>query len=282
MTDLLERSDPGAAPAPPRATVLRAQGLGVAALQWGGAGPPVVLLHGLIGSAAYWEPTAVRLAAAGRRVVALDLPGHGGSDALPGGFELERACALIAAALGALGVERPALVGHSLGAAVAAHYAADRPVRALVLASPVGVLPLRVEGARWELPLGRLVAGRLARPCCAVGPLRRLVFRHVVGMARLERLSAAQARELMAAAALAAASVPGYLPALRSLDIGPALERLPVAPAVVYGERDGVGAASGRLIAARAGVRPVVLPDTGHMPMIEAPYAFTAALAESV
>jgi len=51
-------------------------------LDWGGAaGPGVVLVHGLSASAWAWTAVARRVAAAGRRTVAMDLRGHGLSDA---------------------------------------------------------------------------------------------------------------------------------------------------------------------------------------------------------
>jgi pimeloyl-ACP methyl ester carboxylesterase len=146
----------------------------------------------------------------------------------------------------------------------------------------VGVLPLRVSSATWALPIGRGLARALPAPCCRLEPLRRLVFGWFVGMARLERLSPAQARELLRAAHAAAPAVPSYLPALRTLDVSEQAARVHAPALVVYGERDAVAAANAPLLAERLGGRLVALPDTGHMPMIEAPYAFTAALAEAV
>src|SRR4051794_2329895 len=144
------------------AHTLEVDGVRVGVREWG-SGPPVVLLHGFIGSGAYWDATARRLGRT-RRVVAVDLPGHGASGPLEP-FTRTGASALLARALARLGVAAPALVGHSLGAALAIVHAAANPVRGLVLASPVGIVPLRVSSARWALPLGRLLAGRLEGPC---------------------------------------------------------------------------------------------------------------------
>src|SRR5512141_541282 len=60
---------------------LRHGGSGVRYLV-GGAGPPLVLVHGLGGAASNWLRIAPALAA-GRRVIVPELPGHGGSGALP-------------------------------------------------------------------------------------------------------------------------------------------------------------------------------------------------------
>ncbi|MGQ9928168.1 MAG: alpha/beta fold hydrolase [Chloroflexaceae bacterium] len=52
-------------------------------LDWGGAGPPALLLHGITSSAATFWRVAPALRAAGHRVIALDMPGHGESDVSP-------------------------------------------------------------------------------------------------------------------------------------------------------------------------------------------------------
>jgi pimeloyl-ACP methyl ester carboxylesterase len=276
MTSMTQR-----APAAPRerSHTLDVDGVAVGVREWG-SGPPVVLLHGFIGSAAYWDGTARRLARS-RRVIAVDLPGHGASAPLEP-FTLDGASALLARTPARIGADAPALVGHSLGAALAVVHAAANPVRGLVLASPVGLLPLRVAHARWALPVGQLLARRLEWPCCTFAPLRRLAFGWFVGMARLERLSPAHARELLRAAEQASPAVRGYLPALRELDVSAEVSRVRAPVLVVYGERDGVAAGNAALLTERLGARLVVLPETGHMPMIEAPHAFTAALREIV
>ena len=68
-----------------------ASGLSVRALEAGEPGaPPLLLLHGWGVSAYLWRHNLLPLAEGGRHVVAVDLPGHGQSDApeLPGGYTL--------------------------------------------------------------------------------------------------------------------------------------------------------------------------------------------------
>jgi pimeloyl-ACP methyl ester carboxylesterase len=248
----------------------------------GGAGPPVVLLHGFIGACDYWSPVARRLAER-RRVLALDLPGHGRS-ALLAPFAFAGCADLLARAVAAIGVEQPpALVGHSLGAALAVSWAARHAVSSLALVSPVGASPLRVDRARWALPLGRVLAGAPLRGLCAHSRLaRRLVFGWFVGMSRLDRLDAATARALLAGAAAAAPAVPGYLPAIGALDVRPDLGAVRVPALVAWGEHDRVGARDGRTLAGALAARTLELDGVGHMPMLEDPDRLAGALAAFV
>jgi esterase len=80
-------------------------------------GPPVAILHGLFGAARNWTTLARRLAAR-RRVVALDLRNHGNSPWADTMSYLEMADD-VRATLRALGIDRYALIGHSMGGKVA-------------------------------------------------------------------------------------------------------------------------------------------------------------------
>ena len=99
-------------------------------LDWGGRGEPgVLLIHGLSNSAWSWAPVARRLVAR-RRVVAMDLRGHGLSDAPTGAYGAQDLAAdVIAAAEGsgllAAADSRVVLAGHGFGAIVAAWAAAE-------------------------------------------------------------------------------------------------------------------------------------------------------------
>src|SRR5919198_5327203 len=140
----------------------------------GGAGDPVVLLHGLGGSAANWALVADSLVGS-LRVVAFDLPGHGGSDPLPRDAGVDEYADAVAAAIAAR-VEGPALVaGHSFGGQIALRLAERNPglVRALLLVVSSGVasLPRRTAMAgqitsvirprRWVAPFAARFAERV-------------------------------------------------------------------------------------------------------------------------
>ncbi|WP_437311938.1 alpha/beta fold hydrolase [Sorangium sp. So ce388] len=101
---------------------------------------PVVLVHGMVGHAGFWE-APLSHAAGRRRAIAMDLRGHGASEAPPDADYAPPACAAdVLAVLDALGLERVALVGHSFGTLVAIAAASAHPDRIarLVLADPPG------------------------------------------------------------------------------------------------------------------------------------------------
>jgi pimeloyl-ACP methyl ester carboxylesterase len=95
----------------------------------------MVLLHGLASASHIWNLVAPRLAAQGHSVTALDQRGHGESEKPDSGYDFATIVADDHAALQALEIERPVIVGHSWGAAVALHYAVTYPeqVSSLVL-----------------------------------------------------------------------------------------------------------------------------------------------------
>lgn len=106
--------------------------------------PPVVFIHGLYGSTFVWRRNADAFAEAGFRVVLFDRPGAGLSEK-PADFNYSHAnnADFIAHLLDALQIERAAVVGHSAGGSVAAHFAALYPGR---LSQLVLVAPALVSG----------------------------------------------------------------------------------------------------------------------------------------
>ncbi len=108
-------------------------------VQQAGAGPDVVLIHGLTGDLSIWYLCrAMTELAAARRVTAYDLRGHGYSAVPPTGYTSADQASDLLGLLDALGIERAALVGHSFGAVIALHAAVLAPgrVESLVLSDP--------------------------------------------------------------------------------------------------------------------------------------------------
>src|SRR5262245_24802423 len=109
-----------------------------------GDGPPLVLVHGSGMAASTWAPLLPHLA--GRRVLAVDLPGFGLSDPYDyGGRSLRRhAVAQVRSLLDALGLARADLVGTSLGAMWTLNFAQahpDRAARVVAVGVPAVALP---------------------------------------------------------------------------------------------------------------------------------------------
>src|ERR1700722_7466455 len=109
-----------------------------------GAGPPLVLLHPLGADRRVWDPIAGSLGAT-HEGIAVDLPGFGQSPPLQRTTPTPRALAdAVAALLGELGIERPHVVGNSLGGWVALE---------LALAGGAGRITAIAAAGLWSAPL---------------------------------------------------------------------------------------------------------------------------------
>ncbi|WP_049793324.1 alpha/beta fold hydrolase [Conexibacter woesei] len=252
-----------------------------------GAGPPMLFVHGLSGCWQNWLEQ-LPVFAASHRVIAVDLPGFGDSElperepSIPGYARfLDRLC-------DRLGVAEPAVVvGNSMGGFVAAELAIAVPERVerLVLVSAAGISSDRVQ----RRPV--LTTARAIALVTAWGASRHEAFARRPGLRRValsfvarhpERMPAPLAFELMRGSGR-----PGFLPALDALLGYPLRERLPQVACptlIVWGEDDRVipvkdASRFERLI---PGARKVVLPDTGHVAMLERPVVFNGLLRSFV
>jgi pimeloyl-ACP methyl ester carboxylesterase len=125
-------------------------GVSTAVLE-GGAGPPLVLLHGGIGTGGvYWAPVMSRLAESHRLVIP-DVPGLGESEPFVG-MDAMAFAEWFAALLEGTCEEKPTLIAHSLLGGLAARFASHRTdlLRGLVLYGSPGI-------GRYRIPLGLLV-----------------------------------------------------------------------------------------------------------------------------
>jgi pimeloyl-ACP methyl ester carboxylesterase len=115
-----------------------------------GAGREVVLIHGASGSVRDFNAGFMQRLAEHYRVIAVDRPGFGWSDASPHGHSIHEDARLIRGAVAALGATRPIVLGHSYGGAVALAWAVDAPetLSALVM--------LSAPSHPWDTPLDRL------------------------------------------------------------------------------------------------------------------------------
>jgi pimeloyl-ACP methyl ester carboxylesterase len=242
-----------------------------------------VLLHGLAERRQVFA-WLVPLLAPHLRLVAIDLPGFGGSPPLAGGgFELAAVCGRVEAAIAELGLERPALLGHSLGGGVAVRYASERPgaLRALTLIAPAGLIATGAVRSSWRRPRTHAVGRRVIRaitPLVASRPgLRRRAFARVVGDS--SSIDRALARELLLGAAQGR-STPAAGIEIVYAGLRDRIALLTLPTLVVWGGRDHVVSPHyGELLReALPDGRLLFLPETGHVPMCEEPEAVASAV----
>lgn len=246
-----------------------------------GEGPPLVLLHGVGDNALDWRWVMPALARA-HRVYAPDLPGSGGSarsvdaDYSPAFFER-----FVAAFLDALGVERAAVVGNSLGGLAALRLALAEPERVAALGLLAGAgLGRRVSPALRSLALpgyGRLAVAWGKRPPGAAqralgragllfGSPRGIPAKWLEEQYRLARLSGFLESQL--------ATVRAQVGLRGQREI--VLARLPslrVPTLVVWGERDRVlpPAQAREAISRIPDGSLELIPACGHLPQVERP-----------
>lgn len=236
-----------------------------------GRGNPIVMLHGLMDSAAGWDPFAESLS---RPTIAFDLPGFGESSAIDHGLEEWRKYLIWA--LKKLDVGDCFLIGHSLGGAVASVIAGSRPkqTRGLLLIAPAGYGPVPLAQflgrPEVELVLSRTAPGAMSfRPL--VKETYRRLFTNNVALAEplLERLVTTRVT-----------MVPGIrqgMSILRRYSKKP-FEEIPYPGpvAVLTGERDRL-VPPGRTLKGVNRVFPqaeaTVLEGIGHHPQAECPEA---------
>jgi pimeloyl-ACP methyl ester carboxylesterase len=247
-----------------------------------GAGAPLVLLHPIGLSRRAWDPVLPALA---QRfdVVAVDLPGHGESELLPGEPTPAAVAASVASFLDSLGITTPHVAGNSFGGWVALELAGMRPVASLALLSPAGLWPGRtplynrisLRSTHWLTRragglLSRLVASRLGRVLILtqthgrpgrVDPeyarMEIRVFGTSVGFDAT--MTAARDRNYRAGSSLGA----------------------PVT--VAFGSRDRILLRASRHVEQLPpGTQVMSLPGLGHVPMPEDPDAVVAFISKAV
>ena len=95
-------------------------------IQWGEHGQPIVCVHGITANAFFFQSLADGLSA-DYQVFAYDLRGRGDSDKPEDGYSVPIHAADLAALIDELRLERPIIIGHSLGALIALYFAAHYP-----------------------------------------------------------------------------------------------------------------------------------------------------------
>jgi pimeloyl-ACP methyl ester carboxylesterase len=257
----------------------------------GGEGPTLLLIHGIGGDWRTWEPVLEGLARQ-HRVVAPDLPGHGGSAKGAGDYSLGALASALRDLGGALGIERATVIGHSLGGGIAMQFSYQFPERCerLVLVSSGGLGPdvglaLRLAtlpGSELFLSLTAPAARSLINLAAgAEGALRIRPSAHVEFYART--FAALADRETRAA----------FLGTLRGVvgtrgQLVDARDRLYLAQhmptLIAWGEGDAVLPVDHAHAAQEAmpGSRLEIFQDAGHLPQLDDPQRFVDVVEDFV
>jgi pimeloyl-ACP methyl ester carboxylesterase len=246
----------------------------------GGSGEPLLLIHGVGSQWQVWAPVLHALERE-RDVIAIDLPGFGGSPSLPIGVA-PNATALADAVEGfmdELGLERPVIGGNSLGGWIALELATRDRARAVVAVSPAGF----AEG--WERAAGRfqlMSAWRGARMSALTEWMARrprgraLAYASMMGRPRTIPVPAALEASRNLAESVSFENAVATLTRERFRDG----DRVRVPVTLVWGTRDRVLFPWQRKRALRElpDARHVPLPGAGHVPMWDDPQTIAREL----
>jgi 3-oxoadipate enol-lactonase len=239
-----------------------------------GNGPTLLCLHGVGGCAHWFRGLAHRLQDR-FRVLALDMPGTGVNREGHAPFTIERATDALAQWLAALETPPVALLGHSMGTIIGLRLAARMRLRSLLC---VGGLPA-------VTPANHKRLSERAALIRAQG-MAGLAWRVAEGNFSKSTLSQRPEIAALFGRLWESQSAETYLEGLDSLlaaDAGPFLAHAAMPCLVLRGAEDGYAPAeeSRRFAAALPGpVRFVELEGCAHMPFLEAPEAFAAAIAD--
>ena len=231
----------------------------------GSTGAPLLLVHGAGGTHRHW-PAALR-ELPGRRVMALDLPGHGRSPG-PGEKSVAAFAARVVALLDALEVRTAVVAGHSMGGAIALTLALQAPAR-------VAGLVLVGTGARLRVTTAVLTT--TADPALLAQAARGMI----------EWSFAPGASEALLGPCVEGllANAPGVahddFAACNAFDVMPRLGEVAVPALVICGEEDRLTPPkySEFLRAGLRGARLLRIPGAGHMVMLEKPEPVARAVS---
>jgi pimeloyl-ACP methyl ester carboxylesterase len=241
-----------------------------------GNGEPLLLIHGLGGSARVWAPV-VDLLAPERDTIALDMPGFGDAAPLPDGVEASpvNLAAALREACEELGVERPHVAGNSLGGWVGLEMGRAGWATSVTALSPAGLWQRalgnrRVDTRRWARRLRPLIsmASRTRRG-------REAML--ATSFARPDRIPATEGRDLILGW-IDSSGYDGANRAMRTYVFDP--EGYPKIPVTLaWGQLD-------RVVdppwpeRRPAGARYLVLPGVGHTPTWDDPELIARTLLE--
>jgi len=237
--------------------------------------PAVVFIHGIGGSARVWAPQVESFAAAGFAPVALDLPGYGARPPVEA-MDFDVLAADVEAAIDQRGLIRPILVGHSMGGMVAQTALRRRPdgysAAVLVCSSPA----FGNAGGEFQK---KFVADRLG-PLDAGKTMADLAPKMVDRMIGPSADAAGRAHAVEVMSAVPAETYRAAVRCLVGFDERANLGTIAVPVLCLAGDKDpnAPAAVVERMASKIPGARYACLAGVGHLPNLEAPAAFDAAI----
>ncbi len=243
----------------------------------GSAQTPLLFVHGLAGNVSHWVEVAPAFTAS-RRVLAVDLPGHGETERTPGRYSIDNYVRHVTGLLDSLQIERAHIVGHSMGGMVSLASAISAPDRiaSAVLVNPAGM---------GRLPAWARVGGRFVIRKSVLDRILPRVWKHGI-LANVFFQKNAQTRAFintvesthdMSQAHELVKDISTLMHDLRhdllERDYATLLGSIGVPIGVIWGEKDRLVPAPLLRDAARRlpNVQVEEIPRCGHMPNIERP-----------
>ncbi|MEJ8852268.1 alpha/beta hydrolase [Variovorax rhizosphaerae] len=237
--------------------------------------PAIVMTHSILSSGAMWDEQATLLAAHGWHVVRIDTTGHGDSPAPTAeAVSMDGLAADTIAVLDALGIARAHYVGLSLGGmsgfGLGIHHA--ERLLSLVLCDARADAPPAVA-APWD----ERIALALQQGTCA--PLAGPTIERWFGKAFVTANPKISERLQVIAAATSVEGFVGCARAIQGLDYLAEVARIATPTTLIVGSNDGVLPEAMRSLQKRiTGSALETIPHAGHLPNIDQPAAFNAAL----
>lgn len=251
-----------------------------------GKGRPVVFLHGNGILADDWDLSILDNAAQRWRCIAFDRPGHGYSEQPSGQYGAAEQAAILRAGARALGLERPIILGHSLGGIVALAWALNYPdeVGGVVFLSGYAYPTPRVDFIPFMGPAipvaGQVMSRTILQPVdrLLLGPLMRRVFEPNPVPPYYSQIPSdilLRPTQLEAAAAQIAALIPS------AMELSPRYPEIRCPVAIVAGQEDRIVNPQDHAVRLHHDVKGSTLhrlAGTGHMPHHVRPEAVLAAI----
>ncbi|MFD9221823.1 alpha/beta fold hydrolase [Streptomyces sp. NPDC060064] len=239
-----------------------------------GAGEPLLLLHGIGHHWQAWEPV-LGILAAERDVIAVDLPGFGTSPALPDGvsYDLTTVGSVLGSLCEELKIERPHVVGNSLGGLLALELGREKLVRSVTALSPAGFWT-EAERRYAFMTLRAMRLGARSMPLPLIERLSRTAAGRAALTSSIYARPGRRSPEAAVAETLALRDATGFHQTLAAGRYVLFTDDVPDVPVTIgWGTKD-------RLLLRRQGIRAkqaipgarlVRLPGCGHVPMNDDP-----------